>query len=186
VAQLLQTRDPHDTRPVLIMAHDEGRFGRINRPRRCWAPKPLRPTVPRRIVREFVYVFATVCAQLGRVTTLVLPPANTEMMALFLAHLAQACRGYFIILLVDRAGWHLTPRLAVPDNIRLLPQPAGSPELNPAEHIWEELREKALPNMAFSSLLPLVNRLCAGIRDLSADAERVRSLTDFPYLRNPF
>jgi transposase len=168
------------------MAHDEGRFGRINRPRRCWAPQPLRPTVPRQIVREFVYVFATVCAQLGRLTALVLPLANTEMMALFLAHLAQEFRGYFIVLLVDRAGWHLTPRLAVPENIRLLPQPAGSPELNPTEHIWEELREKALPNIAFSSLPPLVNKLGAGIRDLSAATERVRSLTDFPYLRNPF
>lgn len=53
--------------------------------------------------------------------------ANTEMMALFLAHLAQEFRGYFIVLLGDRAGWHLSPRLAVPDNIRLLPHPAGSP-----------------------------------------------------------
>ena len=171
---------------MLIMAHDEGRFGRINRPRRCWAPKPLRPTVPRQIVREFVYVFATVCAQLGRLTALILPAANTEMMALFLAHLAQTFRDYFIVLLVDRAGWHLTPRLTVPENIRLLPQPAGSPELNPVEHIWDELREKALPNMAFASLPPLVNNLCAGIRELTADTERVRSMTDFSYLRNPF
>ena len=186
MAQLLQTREPPDTRPVLIMARDEGRFGRINRLRRCWAPKPLRPTVPRQIVREFVYVFATTCAQLGRLTTLVLPTADTEMMALFLAHLAREFRGYFIVLLVDRAGWHLTPRLAVPDNIRLLPQPAGSPELNPVEHIWEDLREKVLPNMSFSSFSPLVDKLCAGIRALSADVDRVRSMTDFPYLRNPF
>jgi putative transposase len=186
VAQALRTRDPRDTRPVLIMAHDEGRFGRINRPRRCWAPKPLRPTVPRQIVREFVYVFATVCAQLGRLTASVLPLANTERMALFLAHLAREFRESFIVLLVDRAGWHLTPRLAVPDNIRLLPQPAGSPELNPTEHIWEDLRETALPNMGFTSLPPLVNRLCTGMRELSVEAQRVRSLTDFPYLRNPF
>ena len=168
------------------MAHEEGRFGRINRPRRCWAPKPLRPTVPRQIIRAFVYVFATGCAQFGRLTSLVLPTANTEMMALFWAHLAQKFRGYFIVLLVDRAGWHLTPRLTVPENIRLLPQPAGSPELNPVEHIWDELREKALPNMAFASLPPLVNKLCAGIRELTADTERVRSMTDFSYLRNPF
>jgi hypothetical protein len=168
------------------MAHDEGRFGRIDRPRRCWAPKPLRPPVPRQIVREFVYVFATVGAQFGRLTALVLPAANTEMMAVFLAHLAQQFRGSFIVLLVDRAGWHLTPRLTVPANLRLLPQPAGSPELNPVEHIWDELREKALPNMAFASLPPLVNKLCAGMRELTADTERVRSMTDFSYLRNPF
>jgi hypothetical protein len=169
-----------------MMAHDEGRFGRLSRPRRCWAPKPLRPTVPRRISREFGSVFAPVGARLGRLTAWVLPTANTGMRALFLAHLAQECREYFIVLPVERAGWHLTPRLAVPDNIRLLPQPAGSPELNPPEHSWDELREKALPNIAFSSLPPLGNKLGAGMRDLSADTERVRSMTDFPYLRNPF
>src|SRR5438270_10984877 len=59
---LLQERDRRDTRPVMIMAQDEGRFGRIDYPRRCWAPKPIRPTVPRQIVREFVYVFAAVGA----------------------------------------------------------------------------------------------------------------------------
>ena len=112
--------------------------------------------------------------------------ANTEMRALFLAHLAQEFRGYFIVLLGDRAGWHLSPRLAVPDNIRLPPHPAGSPELNPTEHIWEEVREQAVPNRAFPSLPPLVNQLCAGIRDLSADTQRVRSMTAFPYLHNPF
>src|SRR5207249_5916606 len=68
----------------MIMAQDEGRFGRIDYPRRCWAPKPIRPTVPRQIVREFVYVFAAVGAQWGRLTALILPTANTEMMSLFL------------------------------------------------------------------------------------------------------
>ena len=68
---------------MLILAQDEGRFGRIDQPRRCWAPKPVRPTVPCQIGREFVYVFAAVCASLGRLTSLILPLANTEMMSLF-------------------------------------------------------------------------------------------------------
>jgi len=152
-------------------------------PRRCWAPKPLRPRVPRQMVREFVYVFAAVCAALGRLTTLILPRADTAMMTLFLRHLAETFRGYFIVLLVDRAGWHRAKALAIPENIRLLEQPAHSPEVNPAEHIWEELREKALPNMTFRSLDGLVNTLCEGIKELAADSKRVRSMTDFPYMR---
>ena len=167
------------------MAEDEGRFGRIDRPRRCGAPKPLRPTVPRPVVREFVYVFAAVCAPLGALTALLLPAASTAMMNLFLAHVAQQVSEYFIVMLADRAGWHQTPQLSVPENIRLLPQPARSPELNPAEHSWEELREKALPNKSFS-LPPLERALCAGRTQLAADAERVRSLTDFPYMRVTF
>ena len=102
----------------MIMAQDEGRFGRIDRPRRCWAPKPIRPTVPRQVVREFVYVFAAVGAQGGHLTALILPMANTEMMSLFLAHVAQGFSDFFIVMLVDRAGWHTAQRLIVPENIR--------------------------------------------------------------------
>ena len=165
------------------MAEDEGRFGRIDRPRRCWAPKPLRPTVPRQVVRESVYVFAAVCAQLGRLTTLLLPMANTEMMAVFLAHVAKEFPEYFIIMLVDRAGWHTTQHLSIPENIRLLPQPARSPELNPAEHIWEEVREKTIANKSFRSLRAVEKTLCEGLTHWAADPARVQSLTDFPYMR---
>ena len=168
------------------MAEDESRCGRIDRPRRCWAPKPLRPTVPRQVVREFVYVFAAVCVSSGRFTALLLPTANTAMMNLFLAHLAREFAMSFLILVVDRAGWHTTPRLRVPENIRLLPQPAWSPELNPTEHLWEELREKHLANRSFPSLRPLEQKLCAGLTSLAAEPERVCSLTNFPYLRVTF
>ncbi len=168
---------------MLLMAEDEGRFGRIDRPRRCWAPKPLRPTVPRQVVREFVYVFAAVCAQLGRLTTLLLPMANTEMMAVFLAHVAKEFPEYFIIMLVDRAGWHTTQHLSIPENIRLLPQPARSPELNPAEHIWEEVREKTTANKSFRSLRAVEKTRCEGLTHLAADPTRVQSLTDSPYMR---
>jgi transposase len=165
------------------MAEDEGRFGRIDRPRRCWAPKPIRPQVPRQMVREFVYVFAAVCAKLGRLTALILPRANTEMMNLFLEQRAQDFQSYFIILLVDQAGWHRAKGLQVPENIRLLPQPAHSPELNPAEHLWKELREKTLPNHSFPSLDLLIDQLCEGLKGLADDEQRVRSMVDFPYMR---
>jgi transposase len=165
------------------MAEDEGRFGCIDRPRRCWAPKLIRPHVPRQIVREFVYVFAAVCAKLGRLTALILPRANTEMMNLFLEQLAQDFQGYFIILLVDQAGWHRAKGLQVPENIRLLPQPAHSPELNPAEHLWEELREKTLPNHSFPSLDLLIDQLCERLKELAVDEQRVRPIADFPYMQ---
>jgi hypothetical protein len=170
---------------VLILAEDESRFGRIDRPRRCWAPKPLRLTVPRQVVREFLYVFAAVCGTLGRLTALILPTAATAMMNMFLAHLAREFAGYFLILLVDRAGGHTTARLTVPENIRLLPQPARHPELNPTEHVWEELREKPLANLSFSSLRPLAHALCPGLTQLAANPDRVRSLTNFPSMRVP-
>jgi hypothetical protein len=179
----VEQRDPEDDRPVIIMAQDEGRFGRITDIRSCWAPKGIRPKVPQQVVRAFVYVYAAVCMTLGKMTSLILPYANTEMMNLFLEEVSHDFKEYFVIMLVDGAGWHRSHGLKVPENIRLIQQPSYSPELNPVEHVWEELREKYLPNKAFKSLDAVEHALCKALRELHGDPNRVSSMTSFPYLQ---
>jgi DDE superfamily endonuclease len=115
------------------MAQDEGRFGRISRPKRCWAPPGIRPHVPSQVVRESVYVFAAVAPGAGLMTSLVLPSAHTAMMNLFLEHVSQSFENYFLVMQVDQAGWHRSKELIVPANIRPIEQPAYSPEVNPVE-----------------------------------------------------
>jgi hypothetical protein len=44
---------------------DEDRFGRISERADCWAPRPMRPLVPRQVVRESIYAFAAVEPQKG-------------------------------------------------------------------------------------------------------------------------
>ena len=120
---------------------------------------------------------------LGKITSLILPYANTEMMNLFLQEVAQDFKDFFVIMLVDQAGWHTSKKLIIPDNVRLVPQPPHSPELNPAEHVWEDLRENAMPNAAFKSLDQVERALCHRLVDLGNNPERLRSMTNFPYLR---
>jgi putative transposase len=164
------------------MGQDEGRFGRISRPKRCWAPPGIRPHVPSQVVRESVYIFAAVAPLAGLMTSLVLPAANTAMMNLFLEHVSQSFEKYFIVMQVDQAGWHRSKELIVPANIRLIEQPAYSPEVNPVEHLWEELREKYLHNRLFSSLDLLVEVLCQALNELTDDTERLSSMMSFPHL----
>lgn len=168
------------------MAQDEGCFGRISRAKRCWAPPGIRPHAPAQVVREYMYVYAAVAPTQGQMVSLVLPEASTAMMNLFLEQVGQTFSKYFIIMQVDQAGWHSAKDLVVPENIRLIPQPAYSPELNPVEHIWDELREKYFHNRIFSSLEALIDVLCQGLCDLADDAERLGSLTGFPHLKITF
>src|SRR5258708_28567383 len=164
------------------MAQDEGCFGRISRPQRCWAPPGVRPHAPAQLVREYVYVYAAVAPAQGQMTSLILPEVSTAMMTLFLSHLSQTFPEHFIVMQVDQAGWHSAKDLLIPENIRLIPQPAYSPELNPVEHIWDELREKYFHNCVFPALDPLIDVLCHGLNDLADDPERLRSLTGFSHL----
>ena len=70
------------------------------------------------------------------------------------------------------------------ENMRLIAQPSHSPELNPVEHIWEEIREKAMPNAAFKSLDEVEQALCQELMALENDPDRLRSMTNFPHLRS--
>jgi hypothetical protein len=58
------------------MFQDEGWFGRINDPRRCWAPPGIRPDVGKQIVREFTYVYAAISPTYRVLDSLILPVAN--------------------------------------------------------------------------------------------------------------
>ena len=116
-------------------------------------------------------------------TSLILPSADTEMMNLFLEHVSKTYEKYFVVMQVDQASWHLTKDRRIPDNIRLIAQPAYSPELNPVEHVWEELREKQLANRALPTLDDVIDKVCDGLNQLEADPERLRSMTYFPHFR---
>ena len=168
---------------MLFLVQDEARFGRITQPTRCWAPAGLRPCVPAQIVRQAIYAFAAVDPQSGSLISLILPTANTDMMTIFLKQVSLECIDSFVIMQVDRASWHCSQQLQVPENIRLIFQPPYSPEVNPAEHLWKELREKHFANRIFPSLDDLQEHLCRSLTELSSQPDRLRSLTYFPHIR---
>jgi hypothetical protein len=171
-----------ENRPVRLMFEDEARFGRLSQPHRCWAPQGIRPTVPAQIVREYEYAYAAVSPHDGVLDTLVLPTVNTEAMGLFLAEVSARHAAEFIVMVLDGAGWHKAKRLQIPANMRLIPWPPWSPQLNPAEHVWDELREKWFINRQFTSLDQLEQQLIAGLAAWEVDFPRIASLTGFDWI----
>ena len=148
------------------MFQDEARFGRITDPRRCWAPAGVRPEVSAQVVREYEYAFAAVSPHDGSLDTLVLPSVNTEAMSVFLAEVSQRHASEFILMVLDGAGWHRAKRLQGPTNMRLIPLPPWSPQLNPVEHLWDEVREKWFANRVFNSLSAVEEQLMTALKTL--------------------
>jgi transposase len=175
-----------DKRKVIIMTQDEGRFGRVNIPKSSWAPMGIRPLVPKQIVRESFYVYAAICPSLGKMSSLILPNANTEMMSLFLENVSKEFADNEIIMQTDGAGWHKSNDLKIPANIHFIMQPPYSPEVNPTEHLWEEIREKYLCNKIFESLDDTMTIVCSGLNELNSKPEYIKSMTFFPYLNISF
>jgi hypothetical protein len=164
------------------MFQDEARFGRISDPRRCWAPAGVRPAVNTQIVREYEYAFAALSPHDGVLDTLVLPGVHAEAMSMFLAEVAQRHSDEFILMVLDGAGWHKAKRLQVPANMKLIPLPSWSPQLNPVEHLWDEVREKWFSNQVFASLQAVEDRLVTALQTLEEDRRRVASLSGFDWI----
>lgn len=129
-------------RPLRVMFADEARFGRMNRPQACWAPAGVRPEVASQLIREYIYLYGAVCPTDGTCAFLILPASDTECFQIFLNVLAKKFSRCHILLVVDGAGNHGSGDLVIPGNVTLASLPAYSPELNPQEHIWDEIREK--------------------------------------------
>ena len=173
-----------DGRTPTVLFMDEGRFGRISERADCWAPRQVRPLVPRQVVRESLYALAAVEPRLARLAFGLWSKCNTPSMSLLILDLLAAWPDRRLLLVLDGAGWHKAKALPLPERLRLLHLPAYTPECNPTEHIWDEVREKGFANRFFATLAAVEAGLKTQLALLSADPDRLRSITYFPWIRD--
>ena len=99
---------------------------------------------------QWAYLFGAVCPDRGVGAALVMPYANTEAMNRHLEEIGKAIApGAHAALILDGAGWHDSQDLVMPENITPVILPPYSPELNPAENVWEYLRKNKLANRLY-------------------------------------
>jgi transposase len=168
------------------MFADEARFGRINRPRPCWAPSGIRPEVASQLIREYIYLYGAVCPKDGTCVYLIMPRSDMESFQAFLNVLARKFARQDILLVLDSAPNHRCSGLVLPDNISLLFLPPYSPELNPKENLWSEIREKLFKNYALKSIDAVRVKLEQAILYIERNPKIVKSITSFPYIRKSY
>jgi len=166
------------------MFQDEARFGRISEARGCWVPSKVRPVVGCQLIREYTYTYAAVSPHDGIMDSLILPEVNTSLMSLFLEEVGRRHRDEFILMVMDGASWHNSNELEVPKNMRLIMLPPYCAELNPAEHLREEMREKDFADIVFDSMDAVEDQLAYSLRRLENEKEKVASITGFGWIIN--
>ena len=106
-----------------------------------------------------------------------LPWANAEAMQLHLGEISRrVAREAHAVVLMDRAGWHTTAKLAVPDNLTIILLPSRSPELNPVENVWQYLRQNWLSNRVFDTHDDILDAGCDAWNQLIAQPETIMSI----------
>ena len=142
--------------------------------------RPVRGAEVLEMAQEMILRAKTI-DELRQAQAVVLPLAqvNTVCTQIFLDEVGNRHPNNRIIMVLDGAGWHVGHDLTPPPNIRLPSLPPYSPELNPVENLWDELREKFFHNKAFDSMDALEDQLQAGLLDLENDWPRVQSIVSW-------
>jgi putative transposase len=105
-------------------------------------------------------------------------------MNIFLDGLSKQYCDDTIILVCDGASWHKSKKLIIPINIQLFFLPPATPEMNPIEQIWKEIRKLGFKNEIFKTLDKVVERLCETICSLTK--ETVKSITGRDWILSLF
>ena len=156
---------------------DEARVGQKNKITRRWARRGTRPSAPRDQRTKSAYIFGAICPRRGVGAGLVLPRCNTQAMQWHLNEIAsQVAPASHAVVMLDQAGWHMSKKLKVPDNITLLPLPPRAPELNPVENIWQFLRENWLSNRVFKSYDDILDHSCQAWNKLIDQPWKIMSI----------
>jgi putative transposase len=164
------------------MFADESLFGRITNIKSCWCKKGVRPTVSSLKFREYVYAYGAVDPINGDSAFTVAGGCNTAWTNEFLKVLSNRFSDDYILLCADCAPWHKSKELEIPDNIELFFIPPRTPEMNPIEQIWEEMKEKHFDNHFFSTLKKVTDKLCEVMLNLTN--ETVKSITHRLWLKS--
>lgn len=83
-----------------------------------------------------------------------------------------------IVLVLDNAGWHRSEKVVIPEGIHLLFLPPYSPELQPAERLWQ-LADQPLVNPSFDTLNELEDFLVHRCQTLTIITEQIRGRANF-------
>ena len=171
----------HPEAAVAIWAEDEHRLGLLPVVRRVWAPRGRRPAAWVRRRCRWLYVYGFVRPSTGQTWWCLLPTVSTEAMGLALAEFARD-EGIGptrrAVLVLDGAGWHASPALAVPEGVHLAPLPPASPELQPAERLWP-LVDEPVANRAVADLDELEAALVERCRALERERRRIKARTRY-------
>ena len=162
---------------VEIWFQDEARVGQQGTLTRIWAKRGTRPRALKDRRFNWTYLFGAICPARGVGSAVVLPTVNIDAMNHHLAAISTSVSADAIaVLVVDRAGWHGSPKLIMPDNIVLLKLPPYAPELNPVENIWAYLRANGLAHQVWETYAAIEDACCNAWNRLTRLPDVIRSI----------
>jgi transposase len=172
------------TRRVRVWVQDEARYGLHSVRRRCWGIRGLRVVKPAQQKYEWGYVYGALDVLGGGGEFCYMPTVNLELTQTFLYQLAQSDEEAEHIVVWDQAGFHHRANdKRLPDRIHVVPLPAYSPELNPIEKLWDQMKDRIV-NRVFETLDEIEGVLSEALRPFWESPTPARRLVGTGWLHS--
>ena len=165
------------------MFYDESRFGLITNVGRKWTARGVKPIIPYQQKYKYFYLYQATDIKSGEDFSMYISHLDTVCFNEYLKQLSEKFKKDKIVLIMDNASFHKSKQLKIPKNIKIEYIPPYSPELNPQERRFEDIK-KFLKNRVFNSLEELQSKVNEILFSYTKD--QVKSLVFYPYLQKAF
>jgi len=149
--------------------------------------KGTRPVGWRQTQYDYLYVFGAACPQTGQTAGLLAPYVNTHSVNAFFKEFEKEIKpDVHVIMIWDRAGFHTSNNVRVPENISLIHLPAYSPQLNPIEKLWQHLRKHYWSNRVYADYDALRRAAIEAWQMTCLNKTKIKSICRAKYVESEF
>jgi len=170
---------------VRVWMVDEHRYGLISVLRKVWTLRGHKPTAPYQTKYQWGHLYAALEVEGENSAEFFFSPTvSLEVSDFFLRQLAETDENAHHIVIWDGAGFHQKPGLhPIPERVHLLQLPAYSPELNPVEKLFDQLKD-AIGNHIFDTLDDIEASIVSLLSTFWENAKIVSSLIGRGWLQS--
>ena len=157
------------------------RYGMMSNFRRSWSVVGMRAVLPQKQAFDNSYLFTAISPLSGDSFHLLgFDDMNTDAEYIFLTELKKQHPDQHIIVVMDNAPCHRSLILHMIEGLTVIKLPPYSPELNPVERFFEEIR-RSTANEIFDTLEAIEERITQAVNDWTK--EKLKQLTCYEWIR---
>lgn len=177
LADRLKALNIPEGKPVRVWMEDEHRYGLISVLRKVWTLRGCKPVSPYQTRYQWGYLYGALEVEgSGATEFLFSPTVNIDASQAFLNQIAASDQEAEHVVIWDGAGFHQKPGAhPIPERVHLLALPPYSPELNPVEKLWDQLKDE-IGNHLYETLEEIETAITPLLEAYWSDAKKVRSL----------
>jgi transposase len=165
---------------------DEAGFEGDPRPRAKWVKRGSKPACQRTGSHLRMSVIGAVAPKSGELISLIVPQTDTGVFQIFLDEFVKSTQhknsqGKKIIMILDNASWHKSTKLNWHHSTPVY-LPPYSPDFNPIERLWREIKLNWLANWFATDEQQLVTKLYDVLSEVMTQNQKISSTTSYSAL----